>query len=89
MARQLTSLDEPDLERHLLRRSVHELSAGRRACADCGRTPLTGERTYRYARGEVVCELCRPAHEGEPQRSDVVHHCEHGHTVRVRPRLAA
>jgi hypothetical protein len=89
MARPLTALDEPDLERHLLRRSVSELSAGRHACADCGRTPLTGERTYRYARGEVVCELCRPQRSAQPQTSDVVHHCERGHAVRVRPRLAA
>lgn len=89
MARPLTCLDEPDLERQLLRRSVGELAAGRRACADCGRTPLTGERTYRYARGEVVCELCRPQRAAEPTTSQVVHHGEHGQTVRRRPRLAA
>ncbi len=89
MARTLQSLDEPDLERQLLRRSVDELSAGRHACADCGRTPLTGERTYRYARAEVVCELCRPGRAAAPITSQVVHHCEHGFTVRRRPRLAA
>ena len=89
MARLQSALDEPDLERQLLRRSVDELSADRRACADCGRSPLIGERTYRYARGEVVCELCRPHRASEPTTSQVVHHCEHEVTVRRMRRLAA
>ncbi len=89
MARPLTALDEPDLERQLLRRTVDEMSCGRQGCADCGRTPLTGERTYRYAGGDVVCELCRVHRRAEPQSSQLVHHSEHGITVRRRPRVAA
>ncbi len=85
----LHGISEPDLERHLLRRGVTELSASRHACVDCGRTPLVGERYHRYARGRVVCELCRPQHAEEPQASDVVRHSEHGHAVRLRVRPAA
>jgi hypothetical protein len=89
MLRPILGLSETDLERQLLRQSVGLLSAGRHACGDCGRTPLIGERVHRFARGEVVCELCRPAHPGEPQSSDVVRHSERGHAVRLRPRVAA
>ncbi len=83
MARGLLGITEQDLERELLRKSVGALSADRRPCADCGRTPLTGERVHRYARGVVVCELCRALRPSEPERSDLVRHSEHGHTVRV------
>lgn len=89
MARPLTALDEPDLERQLLRRSVDGMSGGRCACADCGRTPLIGERVYRYARGEHVCELCRVHRRADPQSSALVHHAEHGITVRRQRRVAA
>ncbi len=85
----LQGISEPDLERQLLRRGVTELSAGRHACADCGRTPLVGEQYHRYARDRVICELCRPQHADAPQASDVVRHSERGHAVRLRARPAA
>lgn len=85
----LQGISEPDLERQLLRRGVTELSAARHACADCGRTPLIGERYHRYGQGKVVCELCRPQHADAPQASDVVRHSERGHAVRLRVRPAA
>jgi hypothetical protein len=89
MLRPLLGISERDLERQLLRRGVGELAAGRHCCADCGRTPLVGERVHRYARGETVCELCRPLRPVEPERSEPVRHSERGHTVRLRARLAA
>jgi hypothetical protein len=82
MARALRTLSEPDLEIALLRKSVGTLAAGRHACADCGRTPLTGERMFRYKRHGSVCALCRPLHGGEPDAVEVVRHAERGHTVR-------
>lgn len=89
MLRPLMGITEKDLERHLLRRGVCELSADRHACADCGRTPLVGEQVHRYPRGEEVCALCRPMRAAEPISSERVSHSERGHTVRLRPRLAA
>jgi hypothetical protein len=89
MLRPLIGLSEPDLERQLLRQSVGLLNEERHACADCGRSPLIGERVHRYARGEIVCELCRPRHAGNPESSTLVHHHEHGKAVRARPRFAA
>lgn len=89
MFRPVLGLSENDLERQLLRQSVDLLSSGRHACTDCGRTPLIGERVHRFSRGEVVCELCRPAHPGEPQSTDLVRHFERGHAVKLRPRFAA
>lgn len=89
MLRPILGLCEDDLERQLLRRSVGLLAAGRHACSDCGRTPLVGERVHRFSRGEVVCELCREAHPGQPQSSDLVRHSERGQTVRLRPHFAA
>ncbi len=83
MARGPAGLSEEDLERELLRKSVGALAADRHPCADCGRTPLTGERVHRYARGVVVCELCRQLRPAAPERSDLVRHSEHGSTVRV------
>lgn len=82
MARILRALTEIDLELALLRKSVGELSAGRDTCVDCGRTPLVGERIYRFRRATIVCALCRPARAAEPESSRLVHHGEHGHTVR-------
>jgi len=82
MARILRALTEIDLELALLRRSVGELSAGRDACVDCGRTPLVGERIYRFPRATVVCALCRPRRAAEPEGSRLVHHSEHARTVR-------
>jgi hypothetical protein len=89
MLRPLLGISEPDLERQLLRKGVDELAAGRAVCADCGRTPLTGERIHIYARGAVVCELCRPARRAEPQRSETVRFAGRGQTVRLRVRAAA
>jgi hypothetical protein len=79
-------LNESDLERELLRKSVDTLAAGRHRCADCGRTPLVGETLHQYERGTVVCELCRPLRRQEPVRSMRVRHSEYGQTVRVTAR---
>jgi len=81
-------MDERDLERALLRKSVGALADGLHHCVDCGRTPLIGETLYRFAAGEHVCELCRPLRRSEPVASDRVRHSEHGLTVRVH-RLGA
>lgn len=88
MARALKTLSEPDLELALLRKSVGTLTAGRHTCADCGRTPLVGERTYRFGRASV-CELCTPLRRAEPDAAELVRHMEAGITVRrVAPRAA-
>jgi hypothetical protein len=84
MARTLPTLTPSDLELRLFRKGVGELAAHRDQCSDCGRTPLTGERVHRYARGVQVCDLCRPQRREDPARSDVVRHSEHGHTVKLR-----
>lgn len=89
MLRPLLGISERDLERQLLRRGVCELEAGRHACADCGRTPLVGETVHRYARGEIVCALCRPLRAAEPEGTELVRHSERGQAVRLRTRLAA
>jgi hypothetical protein len=79
----------PPLELRLLRRSVRQLAEGRERCTDCRRTPLVGERVHVYAAGEVVCALCRTAHGGEPERSELVRHSELGHAVKPAARIAA
>ena len=43
-----TSRHVEQLERVLLRRGVGALEADRHRCADCGRTPLTGEHVHLY-----------------------------------------
>ena len=83
MARNASTIDEQDLERALLRRSVDALTTDLARCADCGRTPLIGETLYRYGAGVTVCELCRPLRRGEPTGSDRVRNSEYGHAVRV------
>jgi|GEM_PF-659612 len=83
MARAVVTIDEQDLERALLRKSVQSLSGGTHPCADCGRTPLIGETLHRYSRGVTVCELCRPLRRTAPERSDPVRNGAHGLTVRV------
>ena len=89
MARALKTLDEPDLEAALLRKSVGNLTAGRTTCADCGRTPLVGERMYRFGRASSVCALCTPLRRTEPDAVELVRHFERGQTVRrVAPRAA-
>lgn len=80
--------DIENLERELLRRGVGALSADRHRCADCRRTPLIGERVYRYAGGRAVCELCRALRRDVPESSEIVRHSEYGHTVRVTVRAA-
>ncbi len=84
MLRPALGISEPDLERELLRKGVGALAAGRACCADCGRTPLVGERVHRFAGRALVCELCRPARGGPPERSELVRGSERGHTVRLR-----
>jgi hypothetical protein len=88
MASATTHIEQ--LERVLLRRGVGALEADRSRCADCGRTPLTGEQVHLYAgrRERLVCELCRPARRESPLTSEIVRHAEHGHTVRLTARAA-
>ena len=89
MARALKTFDEPDLEAALLRKSVGNLTAGRTTCADCGRTPLVGERMYRFGRAASVCALCTPLRDGEPDATELVLNFERGITVRrITPRAA-
>lgn len=71
------------LERHLLRRGVMALAAGRDHCDGCHRTPLVGERVHVYESGRMLCELCRRERREAPLRSEPVHGIEHGNTVRV------
>jgi hypothetical protein len=82
--------DADQLERLLLRRGVGALEADRERCADCGRTPLTGEHVHLYdgRGGGLVCELCRTLRRQPPIASEIVRHCEHGHTVRLTARAA-
>jgi len=89
MARASTAIDEQDLERALLRKSVDALQDGRQSCADCGRTPLTGETLYRFPAGATVCELCRPLRRDEPEASARVRNSEYGHAVRIHRTDAA
>lgn len=82
--------DVQRLERTLLRRSLGVLAEDRSLCADCGRTPLVGERVHLYARngGDLVCELCRPLRRDAPAATEIVRHSERGHTVRLAARAA-
>jgi len=83
MARAGAAIDEQDLERALLRKSVGTLASGCHRCVDCGRTPLIGETLHRYAGGATVCELCRALRRTAPEHSEPVRHGEYGHTVRI------
>jgi hypothetical protein len=83
MARTLLTIGEQDLERALLRKSVGALTSGTQRCADCGRTPLTGETQHHYAGGATVCELCRPLRRQAPHRSEPVRNSEAGLAVRI------
>jgi hypothetical protein len=78
------------LERVLLRRGVGALEADRDRCADCGRTPLTGEEIHLLGgrRNRIVCELCRPLRREAPVASEIVRHHEHGLAVRLTARAA-
>jgi hypothetical protein len=86
MASTASNLEQ--FERFLLRRGVGALEADRDRCADCGRTPLTGEHVHLYdgRKHGIVCELCRPLRPEAPVASETVRHCEHGHTVRLTAR---
>jgi len=84
MFRGAPTIDEQDLERALLRKSVDALTSDSRRCADCGRTPLTGETLYRYGADATVCELCRPLRRTEPDASERVRGGEYGHAVRIQ-----
>jgi hypothetical protein len=84
MARTLPTLLPADLELRLLRKGVGVLAEGRDRCADCGRTPLTGEQVHHYGSRTLVCELCRPLRRREPDRTARVPHSERGQTVKVR-----
>jgi hypothetical protein len=69
---------------------VRALEASRNRCVECGRTPLTGEHVHLYEgrRGGLLCELCRSLRREEPVATELVRHCEHGHTVRLTVRRA-
>jgi hypothetical protein len=88
VARTVPAIDEQDLERALLRKSVGALAGGSQRCADCGRTPLIGETLHRYPGGLAVCELCRPLRREAPDHSERVRTSEAGLAVRIH-RLGA
>lgn len=73
----------PSLEREMLRKGVGDRTRAGRRCADCGRTPLVGERVHHYDGGRLRCELCRPLRREEPIGSELVLGVEHGHAVRI------
>jgi len=77
-------------ERLLLHHSLGALTADRDRCVECGRTPLIGEQAHYYEgrAGGLVCELCRPLRHEAPAASEIVHHSEHGHAVRLTARAA-
>jgi hypothetical protein len=83
MFRTAPTMDEQDLERAMLRTSVDLLAGEMHRCADCGRTPLIGEKLYRFASSETVCELCKPLRGGEPEGFERVHTSASGNTVRI------
>jgi hypothetical protein len=84
-----TASDVEQLERSLLRRGVRRLAEGRDRCADCARTPLVGERVHLYERlPGIVCELCRQLRRDSPVATEIVHHSELGHAVRLTARAA-
>jgi hypothetical protein len=62
----------PDLERQLLRKGVTALAADAERCADCHRTPLTGERVHLYDNDVMVCDLCRSRRKQAPERTSFV-----------------
>lgn len=83
MARSLPTLLPADLELRLFRKGVGALAASREDCADCGRTPLTGEQLHFYG-STAVCTLCRGRRRAAPDHSERVEHAERGHTVKLR-----
>ena len=87
MGRVFAAIDEADLERALLRKSVGALTSGTQRCADCGRTPLIGESVHVYDDGRVYCDLCRPHRREEPIRCERVRG-DYGHAVKLTVRAA-
>jgi hypothetical protein len=87
---QAATTDVERLERVLLRRGVGVLTADRNCCADCGRTPLVGERVHLYEEhgSTIVCELCQPLRRAHPVASEVVRHSPYGNCVRLTARAA-
>jgi hypothetical protein len=65
----------------LVRESLRRLTAGRRGCVHCHRTPLVGETVFLYGE-RLVCELCRPLRREAPGGEAIVHSPERGHSVR-------
>jgi len=78
-----------ELELALLREGLAQRTAGRARCARCSRTPLIGERVYRYERDVLVCELCRSLEAGPPLSAQLVHGPAFGHTIRIIDQRAA
>jgi hypothetical protein len=85
-----TVTDIERFERMLLRRGVGVLTSDRNRCADCGRTPLVGERVHLYEGrgGGIVCELCRPLRSDYPAATETVRHSPRGNGVRLMARAA-
>jgi hypothetical protein len=83
MARFASTIDEQDLERALLRKTVDALAVQTHRCVDCGRAPLIGETLHRYPGAVAVCELCRPLRREAPEGSERVRNSEFGHAVRI------
>jgi hypothetical protein len=48
----------PDMDALLLRASLGSAGSAGRACEQCGRTPLAGERLLELDSGRLLCELC-------------------------------
>ena len=78
-----------DLELALLRGGIDERTAERERCMRCERTPLIGERVYRYAQDQLVCELCRTGELGPHVAIELVHGPAFGHTIRIIDQRAA
>ncbi len=83
MFRTAPTIDEQDLERSMLRKSVAALTTEAARCADCARAPLIGETLYLYGDGVKVCELCRPLRRAQPDGSEPVRNSEYGQAVRI------
>ncbi len=68
-------------------RGLGALEAGRSRCADCGRTPLTGEQVHLFGErsSEIVCELCSQLRGEPPLASETVRH-ERARPVRAPDR---
>lgn len=79
----------PEFERELLRKGITARALADPHCDDCHRSPLIGERIYRYEGGRVVCELCRDRRRERPIEAELVYGSEHGHAVRIFDRRLA